>query len=111
SSAPDALNERLALLAQQALDAADGVALAVKQVAHAAEEIDIVRAVIAPAPAPLQRPDLRETAFPESQHMLRNVDLFGNFADRAECVRRFFQCPAPLAVSRRFPCRRRRSRN
>ena len=76
---------------KNSLHAADRVALAVQQVTHAAQQIDIVRAVIAPAAAALHRADLREAALPEPQHMLRHIDLVSDLADGAEGVRRFFQ--------------------
>ena len=50
---------------------------------------DVVGAVIAPPAAALHRLDFAEAAFPEPQHMLRNVKLFRGFADGAECVRGF----------------------
>ena len=87
---PDALHKRQAFFAQDALHAADGVALAVKQMADAAQQIDVVGPVIAPAAAALHRADLRKPAFPEAQHMLRHVDLVSDFTDGAERVRRFF---------------------
>src|SRR5271165_4798146 len=86
SRLPDILHKALALLAQDALNPADGVALAVEQVANAAQQIDVLRTVEAPAAAALHRPDLVEAALPEPQHMLRNFKLGGNFADGAECV-------------------------
>ena len=53
------------------------------------EQIDIVGPVVAAAAGALQRIDLREFRFPEAQHVLRHVELFGHFADSAERVRRF----------------------
>jgi hypothetical protein len=54
----------------------------------AAQEIDIVRAIIATAAAALHRLDFVETTFPEPQHMLRHIQIDGYFADRAESVGR-----------------------
>jgi hypothetical protein len=51
-----------------------------------AEQVDIVRPVITAAAGALHRPDLRETAFPEPQHVLRNIQFVGNLADGAESV-------------------------
>src|SRR5262245_51006521 len=48
-AAPDAADICDALLAQNALDAADGVALAIEQRANAFEEIDIIGTIKAPA--------------------------------------------------------------
>ena len=78
----------LALFAQNFLDAFDGQAVAVKKRTDATQEIEIVGAVIAPAAAALQRPDLLEAGFPESQHVLRQVEIVRDFTDRPECVRR-----------------------
>src|SRR5271166_2368852 len=86
SRLPDILHKALALLAQDALNPADGVALAIEQVANAAQQIDVLRAVEAPAAAALHRPDLVEAALPEPQHVLRNLKLGGNFTDGAESV-------------------------
>jgi hypothetical protein len=46
------------LLAQNLLDAADGVAVAVQEMPDASEEIDVVGPLIAPPAAALQRLDL-----------------------------------------------------
>ena len=77
-----------ALLAQDALHAADGVALAVQEMANAAQKIDIVGTIIAPPAAALHRLDVVETAFPESQHVLRQIKFVRHFTDAAKCVRR-----------------------
>src|SRR4029077_21232205 len=97
---PDVLHEGDAFFAQDALYATNGVALAVEKVSHAVQQVDVVGPVVAPPAAPFQRPDLREAAFPEAQDMLRNVDLLGHLADRAECVRRLFQFPRSPIVTR-----------
>src|SRR5262249_52254396 len=70
---PDILHEAHALLAQQTLDATDGVALAIEEMADAAQKIEVIRAIVAAPAAALHRPDLAEAAFPEPQHVLRNV--------------------------------------
>ena len=88
---PYALNKGQAFFAQNALYAANGIALAIKQVPHTAQEVDIFGAVITSATAALERPYLRKAAFPEPQHVLRDVDLFGNLADGAKRVRGFVQ--------------------
>src|SRR6516225_9436108 len=84
---PDILHEAHALLAQQTLDATDGVALAIEEMADAAQKIEVVGAIVAAPAAALHRPDLAEAAFPEPQHVLRNVELLRHFADGPECVR------------------------
>src|SRR5262245_8780655 len=83
---PDRLHEARPLLAQDPLHAADRVALAVQEVADAAEEIDVVRPVVAAAAAALHRADLGEAAFPEAQHVLRHVEIVSDFADGAEGI-------------------------
>ena len=65
-SLPHRLDEFRPLLAQDALHAADGVALAVEQMADAAQQIDIVGTVIAPPAAALHRLDFAETASPRT---------------------------------------------
>src|SRR6185437_483004 len=95
ASAPDRLHKARALLAQNALYAADSVALAIQQVAHAAQQIDIFGTVEAPSSAPLHRPDLCEPAFPKAQYVLRHIDFVGNLADGAECPRRLVHWPVP----------------
>ena len=58
AGAPDALNERQSFFAQDALHAADGVTLAVEQVAHTTQQINVVGAVVPAPPAALERLDL-----------------------------------------------------
>ena len=109
-----------ALLAQDALHAADGVALAVEQMADAAQQIDVVGPVIAPPAAALHRLDVAEAAFPETQHVLRQIEFVRHFADGAKCVRRLVIQSAPLSLlswtrywnkrSRRSGCVARRRR-
>src|SRR5271163_3985159 len=71
--------------------------------AHAAQQVDIVGTIVAAAAATLHRPDLRETALPKSKHMLRNVDLVRDFADRVKRARRLFQCRGPRSVGYCLP--------
>ena len=96
----DAVGQRLhrldAVLFQDPLHAADGVALAVQQPADALEEIDVVGPVVAAAAAALHRLDLREARLPEPQHVLGNVEIVSDFADGAERIRRLVQMPASL---------------
>src|SRR5262245_10887561 len=84
---PDILHEAHTLLAQQTLDATDGVAFAIEKMTDAAQKIEVVRAIVAASAATLHRPDLAEAAFPEPQHVLRNIELLRHFADGPECVR------------------------
>src|SRR5262249_12148714 len=79
SRLPDILHELLALLPQDALDAADGVALAIKQMTDAAQKIDVLGAIEASASASLHWPDLVKATFPESQHVLGHGELGGDF--------------------------------
>ena len=102
---PDRLHKGRALLAQNALHTADGVTFAVKQMAHAAQQIDIFGTIKAPTATAFHRPNLREPAFPETQHVLRHVDFVGDLADGAECPRRFVHWPVPRKDSRSLPPR------
>ena len=70
--------------AQQLLGASDGVALLVEEGADLAQDLDVLGAVVAPTAAALQRPDLRELALPEAQHVLRHVEIVRHLADRPE---------------------------
>src|SRR6185312_7568459 len=81
---PDLLDECRALLAQDALHAADCVSLPVEEMADAAQQVDVVRPIVAPATAALHRLDLVETRFPESQNVLRQIELVGDLADGAK---------------------------
>src|SRR5262245_9800231 len=92
---PHRLDELLALIAQNALRAADGVTLGVEQVLDAAQQVDILGPVVAAAPGPLHRLDLREPAFPEAQHVLGNVELVRDFADGTKSVWCLFHGPVP----------------
>src|SRR6185503_7639932 len=85
---PHGLHELRALLAQNSLHTANGVALAVKQVAYAAQQVDVVWPVIAASSAALHRLDFVKTAFPKAQDMLRQVELVRHFTDGAKSVRR-----------------------
>src|ERR1044072_5601580 len=78
---PDALDELDAVVLEDALRAADRVALAIEQMADAAQKVDGVGSVIAAAARALQRPDLVEAGFPESQHVLRQVEIVRDFTD------------------------------
>ena len=93
---PDVLHELDAVILQDALRAADRVALAVEQMADAAQQIDVVGPVIAAAAAALHRLDLLEAGFPEAQHVLRQVEIVRDFADRPECVGRLFHHRLPF---------------
>ena len=72
---PHRLHRAHALFLQDALHAPNGVAVAVKQVPDAAQQVDILRTIVAPAAAALHRLDVRETALPEPQHVLRQIEL------------------------------------
>src|ERR1700755_1056803 len=84
-----------AVLFEDPLHPADGVALAVEQAADALEQVDVVGAVIAAAAAALHRLDLGESGLPEPQHVLRNVEFLRYFADGSERIRRLVQMPNP----------------
>src|SRR5215471_6209121 len=53
-----------ALLAQDALDPADGIAVAIEQAPNTAQKVDVLRAIIASATTALHRSDMRKTALP-----------------------------------------------
>src|SRR4029078_7757630 len=72
---PYHLNEFCTLLAQNSLHTTNGVALAIQQMSNSAEEIDIVRAIVAPAAAAFHRLDLVEAALPKAQHVLRQIAI------------------------------------
>src|SRR5262249_3042731 len=65
-----------------------------------AEEIDVVRPVVAAAAAALHRTDLREAALPESQHVLRHVEIVSHFADGAEGIGRLVHDRPRLTVKK-----------
>src|SRR5579871_1168919 len=88
---PHRLHELDAALPQDALHPADGIAFAIQQVADAAQKLDILRAIVAPAPAPLHRLDVAEPAFPETQDVLRHVEVACDLANGTECVGRLLQ--------------------
>ena len=93
---PDLLDEFDALLAQDALHAADRVALAVQQMLDAAQQLGVFRTVIPPSAAALHRFDLAEARLPEPQNVLRQVEFVRDFADGTECVRRLAVQSRPL---------------
>src|SRR5712692_7294135 len=102
----DRLHVAHALFTQDLLHAPDRIALAVEQMPNAAQEIDVVVAIVAPAAAAFQRLDLSEAGFPEAQDMLRQVEVIGDLADGTERVWSFFHvrsrppaCSAFLAVA------------
>src|SRR5438093_3492182 len=104
AAAPYCLNELDPLVPENALHAANGIALAVEQVTNPTQQIDVVGPIIAPAAAAFHRLDLGEPGLPETQHVLRQVEFVGDFADGAERVRRLFHCGRLL---RSMPCDRR----
>src|SRR4051794_32945756 len=91
----EALHRFDAVLLEDPLHAADGVALAVEETADTLEQVDVVGAIIAAAAAALHRLDLGETRLPEPQHVLRNVEFLRYFADGSERIRRLVQMPNP----------------
>jgi hypothetical protein len=93
---PNDLDEFLTLLAQDALYAANGIALAVEQVANTTQQVDVVRAIIAPTASTLHWFDFVKAAFPKAQHVLRQIEIVGHFTDGAKCVRRLVVQSKPL---------------
>src|SRR4029077_1401028 len=89
-----------AVFFKNALHAANGVTLAVEQTADAPQKIDIIGAIIAASAAPLHRFDLRKPRLPETQHVLGNIEVFGDLADGSERIRRLVQTlPSSFARS------------
>src|SRR6056297_3425880 len=91
-AAPDCLDGAHTLALENALNALDRVAFGIEQAADALEQIDIARTIIAPPARPLERFDLRESCFPEAQHMLGQVEILSDFADGTKSVRTLFHC-------------------
>jgi len=85
---PHGLHEFWPLLAQNSLHTADGIALAVKQMPDAAEEIHVVGTILPPPSGTLHWPDLREPAFPEAQHVLRQVEIACHLANGTKGIGR-----------------------
>ncbi len=79
------------LLFQNALHTFDRVSLIIKQMANTFEQINIIGTIVATTAAPLHRLDLGEAGFPKAQHMLRQVEILRNFADRPKCIWAFAQ--------------------
>src|SRR5262245_65024306 len=84
-----------AMVPKNALDAANGIAFAIEQLADAVRQIDVIGPVIAPPAAALHRPDLGEASLPEPQDMLRHVEPIGHLADGAKSFRRLVQSASP----------------
>ena len=82
----DSDQELVAVLAQEFLHAFNGVTLVVEHMPDALDQFHVLRPVIAAATAALHRLDLGETRFPEAQHVLRQVKVFGNLGNGAEGV-------------------------
>ncbi len=61
------------------LDAFDGEALVVEQVADALEEQHVLGTVVAASAAPFQGFDGRKTRLPKAQDVLRQIELVGGF--------------------------------
>src|SRR3978361_1181204 len=85
---------------QQPLDALDRLALCIKQIRDSPQQHDIIRSVISPATAPLQRPDLRKLRLPEPQNMLRDMKIVSYLTDCAESIRSLLRPrPQPLLIT------------
>ncbi|CDX31595.1 hypothetical protein MPLDJ20_140340 [Mesorhizobium plurifarium] len=82
----DGDQKMIAVLAQQLLHAFDRIALIVEHMPDALDQLNVLRPVVAPAAAALHRLDLGEARLPETQHVLRQVEVFRDFADGAESV-------------------------
>ena len=81
----NACGERLgAVLAKQFLHPTDGIAFGVQQVPDAAQQPNVLGPVVAAPATPLQGPDMGEFGLPETQHVLRQIELGRDFADGSE---------------------------
>ncbi|MNT85469.1 hypothetical protein D3C72_2256420 [compost metagenome] len=56
----------------------------------ALQQVDILGPIVAPAAAALHRLDLLEARFPETQHVLWQIEIVGDLADGAKSVGAFF---------------------
>ena len=91
-------------VSRRILHALDGHAVVVEQPADAAEQPHVLRAVVAPAAAALDRLHLGEAGLPEAQDVRRHVERVGDLADGAEGFGRLVHDRgSPTACS---PCRR-----
>ena len=85
-----------ALILQNALHALDRISGTIEQMSDPAHEFDIVRPIIPATATTLHRFDLRKTRLPKPQYMLRQVKIFGNFANCAVGVGAFVHASPPL---------------
>jgi hypothetical protein len=60
-------------LAEQLLDAANGITLAIEQGVDPPRERNVGRAIVTPVAGTLERPELGELRFPIAQDMLRHA--------------------------------------
>src|SRR5262249_7337802 len=67
-----------------------------QQMTHPAQQAAIIWAVVTPAATALHRLDFVETAFPEAQHVLRQIEFIRHFADGAKRIRRLVIQSGPL---------------
>src|ERR1700730_12852555 len=81
------------LLLQYTLHALDRISFPIEEMFDRAKNLDIAGTVIAPASSTLERLDLRKTRLPESQHMLRQIKLPGDLADRSKRIGAFVHPP------------------
>ena len=65
------------------------------------KQLHVLGTIVTSAAATLHRTDLRESAFPEAQDMLRDLKLVSHFTDRAKCFRRLVHGCSPLALDRK----------
>jgi hypothetical protein len=79
------------LLLEDLLDPLDGVAFIVKQVANSAQKINVIGTIVPTATTSFHRLDLGEACFPKAQDVLRQIQVFRNFAYCSECIRTLSQ--------------------
>ena len=83
-------------VAQKLLHAFDCVTVGIEKLADTAQQIDVFGPVVSPTAAALQRLDVGELAFPESEDVWRHIEIGRDFADRPKSCRRFALTPAVL---------------
>src|SRR5690606_29977386 len=84
------------VFAKQTLHTLDGVALIVEQMANTLEQLHVKGTIVSAPATTLHRLDLGKACFPETQHMLRKIEILRYFADRPECIRALVHSTCPF---------------
>ena len=83
-------------LPEQLLDPAYRVSLLIQELSDLPQQLNVLRPIITAAASAFQRFDLTETGFPETEDMLRQVEVIGDLANGTEGVRPFLHVSWPL---------------